>query len=74
VSEHTESPTAATPIPDVPQAESAQVHPGWGDVPDAAYELADSGGWGTPGEHLTGPIPTLRRAEPDAEAPPADAG
>ncbi|HYO85467.1 MAG TPA: hypothetical protein VES01_03265 [Dermatophilaceae bacterium] len=37
-------------------------------TPQDEYELGVSGGWGTPGDHLTGPIPRLRPAT-DSAAP-----
>lgn len=46
------------------------VHPGWSFTPQSEYDLGLSGGWGTPGEHLTGPIPKLRRSPaPASQAP-----
>lgn len=38
-----------------------QVHPGWASVPDDAFSLGQSGGWGGPDHTLTGPIPIIRR-------------
>ena len=33
-----------------------EVAPGWGEQPQDAYEQGDSGGWGAPGQHDTGPL------------------
>lgn len=52
----------ATPSGRTPPAED--VHPGWGATPQDEYDLGVSGGWGTPGDHLTGPIPTIPRRRP----------
>lgn len=75
-------PAADQPVvPDgaAPQAEpepTEDVHPGWGTTPQDEYDLGVSGGWGTPGDHLTGPIPTIpRRRRPnraDGSALPED--
>lgn len=44
------------------------VHPGWASAPQDAYDTAASGGWGVPGQILTGPIPKIRREQPDRSA------
>lgn len=57
--------TPSTPSP----AEPADlVHPGWASIPQDEYDLGVSGGWGTPGQHLTGPIPKLRPTLPASES------
>lgn len=58
-----------------PHQQAGGVHPGWASTSQDAYDNADSGGWGVPGQLLTGPIPKLRpeadqRPAADAEAEP----
>lgn len=66
-------------------AEPGDILPGWADIPQQAYEEAASGGWGTPNQMLTGPIPTIRRhpapppeaaadPQPDDAPPPSEDG
>jgi hypothetical protein len=54
---------------DDPAAKAAHglVHPGWSAVPDEAFALGQSGGWGGPDHALTGPIPIIRGRELDRE-------
>lgn len=57
----------------VPPQETTPSFPtptGWGS-PDEVVDGAPSGGWGTPGEHLTGPIPRLRSTTPPPEEDPS---
>ncbi len=51
-----------------PKPGTGGVHPGWASAPQDAYDDAVSGGWGVPGQIMTGPIPKIRREQP----PPSD--
>lgn len=48
--------------PDEETGDEQQVHPGWAAQSQADYDAGNSGGWGGPGDHLTGPIPKIRPA------------
>lgn len=57
-----------------PRHHAGGVHPGWASATQEAYDDAASGGWGVPGQAMTGPIPKIRRpvdvpATTDGEAP-----
>ncbi len=57
-----------------PRHHTGGVHPGWASATQEAYADAASGGWGVPGQVMTGPIPKIRRtpdvpATKDGEAP-----
>lgn len=57
-----------------PRHQAGGVHPGWASATQQAYDDAASGGWGVPGQDLTGPIPRIRRtadvpARKDGEDP-----
>lgn len=49
-----------------PHRHAGGVHPGWASATQEAYDAAASGGWGVPGQDVTGPIPKIRRT---ADAP-----